>query len=175
MPDATKQALSGVSLRWMVHEVMKSQCGIQFDAAALKRLAIPCDVVAPGSDGPAEDALDARDCVMPLHDALSSMPVWWILEVIPMNYTWQDAKGVWRTKFRCAAAVSACLPLLAGLDCSDPSCFAFSTRSAHLGRGRQIPDTAPKFHYTVKERMEDAAFKYKPKAKWTVGTETYVT
>ena len=44
----------------------------------------------------------------------------------------------------------------------------------HLGRGRQISDVKPKFHVSVKERMEDAALKYKPRAVWTAGTETYV-
>ncbi len=44
----------------------------------------------------------------------------------------------------------------------------------HLGRGREIPDIKPKFHVTVKERMQDQDLKYTPRAKWTTGTETYV-
>ena len=44
----------------------------------------------------------------------------------------------------------------------------------HLGRGRQISDVKPKFHVSVKERMEDQNLKYTPRAKWTAGTESYV-
>ena len=47
--------------------------------------------------------------------------------------------------------------------------------SIHLGRGRRIPDIKPKFHETVKERMEDKALRYKPRAVWRYGTETYVS
>lgn len=45
----------------------------------------------------------------------------------------------------------------------------------NLGRGRRITDDRhPKFHVTVKQRMEDKSLKYKPKATWKKGTEIYV-
>ena len=44
-----------------------------------------------------------------------------------------------------------------------------------MGRGRDVPtDAPPKFHVTVRERMQDPTLKYTPKAKWTPGTEVYV-
>jgi hypothetical protein len=43
-----------------------------------------------------------------------------------------------------------------------------------LGRGRNIYVTNPKFHITVKDRMDDAKLKYTPKAVWKKGTEVYV-
>lgn len=42
-----------------------------------------------------------------------------------------------------------------------------------MGRGRQIVDPHPKFHTTVKTRME-SQLKYKPNAKWTPNSEVYV-
>ncbi|EEB98895.1 hypothetical protein MPER_01518, partial [Moniliophthora perniciosa FA553] len=42
------------------------------------------------------------------------------------------------------------------------------------GRGRKIEEEKPKFHLTVKERMEDPNLKYKPNATWKQGTEVYV-
>jgi hypothetical protein len=46
--------------------------------------------------------------------------------------------------------------------------------SIHMGRGRKLIDPSPKFHISVKQRMEDRSLNYTPKAKWTPGTETYV-
>ena len=46
--------------------------------------------------------------------------------------------------------------------------------SLHLGRGRNIPSARPQFHVTVRERMENAALKYKPAARWKTGCEVYV-
>ena len=45
--------------------------------------------------------------------------------------------------------------------------------SIHLGRGRYTPPQ-PKFHESVKVRMEDVALKYAPRAIYDKGTETYV-
>ena len=45
--------------------------------------------------------------------------------------------------------------------------------SIHLGRGRYTP-SQPKFHESVKVRMEDVALKYAPRAIYDKGTETYV-
>lgn len=76
----------------MVREVVKSGCAIQFDAEALKRAKI--DIESTEST-----ALDAQDAVAPMHDELKSNPLWWLLEIIPMRFTWQDADGVWHKKF----------------------------------------------------------------------------
>ena len=46
--------------------------------------------------------------------------------------------------------------------------------SIHLGKGRYIPDANPKFHESVKDRINDKALNYKPRAIWKQGTETYV-
>lgn len=39
--NATLHSLSNISLRWMLREIVKAQCGILFDNSALKRMGIP--------------------------------------------------------------------------------------------------------------------------------------
>ncbi|KAI0345858.1 hypothetical protein BDW22DRAFT_1405674 [Trametopsis cervina] len=92
------------------------------------------------SAGTAEDALE------PINDELTKNRWWWILEIVPTSYTYQDGKGVWHTKW-----------------------------GIHLGKGRHIPDYQPKFHESVKERMEDKELAYKPRAMWKANTESYVS
>ncbi|KAL0567603.1 hypothetical protein V5O48_014390 [Marasmius crinis-equi] len=154
VPNDTPQSLSDITLRWMVRQVIESQCGILFKDDSLAKLSIPFvevptnkggGVVLDNDDQSQEDKLDAT---MPLHDQLKlkgGNVLWWILEVIPFHYSWQDAKGVWHT-----------------------------TWEANLGRGRKIEDEHPKFHVTVRERMEDQNLKYKPDAIWKQGTEVFV-
>lgn len=142
--EGVPNSLGNISLRWMVHEVMKSQCGILFDDLALKRASIPG--VFPGlstEENPIVQALDEMDCLQPTHDQLRKNMLWWILEVTPLPYFWQDANGVW-----------------------------LKEHSFHLGRGRRIQDQTPTFHATVKLRMEN--MKYTPKAQWNKGSEVYI-
>jgi len=40
-PNDTLHSLSNISLRWMLREIVKAQCGILFNSSALKRLGIP--------------------------------------------------------------------------------------------------------------------------------------
>lgn len=41
-----------------------------------------------------------------------------------------------------------------------------SDHSINMGRGRHIPFQKPKFHHTVKERMDYKPLNYEPRAKW---------
>ncbi|KAL4250658.1 hypothetical protein ABKN59_005360 [Abortiporus biennis] len=257
VPDSTVHALSDVTLRWMVRQVVLSQCGITFDQAALLRANIPDSVftgvgfpvppsphpissgskplppvgpnsntagttngttdgekgdsnTVPGPDGTlktkgtvgpldtfvlnkgslkaktqskvvetpidedgltsaasptaaakkkeAEEDSDDKssdndstttqpdiDALQPIYDQLKIDPLWWLLEIIPLTYSYQDGKGVWHKKL-----------------------------SIHFGRARHIPDIKPNFHVSVKERINDAELKYKPRAVWKTGTESYV-
>jgi hypothetical protein len=45
--------------------------------------------------------------------------------------------------------------------------------SVHMGEGRGIPE-GPQFHESVKRRMGNENVKYKPRARWREGSETYV-
>ncbi|KAH8104644.1 hypothetical protein BXZ70DRAFT_601721 [Cristinia sonorae] len=90
-------------------------------------------------------ALTEIDAVQPIHDALKTTWAWWILEILPLSYAYQDGKGKWHRRI-----------------------------GIHLGKGRRIPDIDPKFHRSVQERMADDNLKYTPKAVWKKGTEQYV-
>lgn len=142
--DGISNSLGNISLRWMVHEVMKSQCGILFDELALKRASIPGVFPGiPAEENPVLQALEERDALQPTHDELKRNALWWLLEITPLPYFWQDADGVW-----------------------------LKEHSFHLGRGRRIHDPSPHFHATVKQRME--SLKYTPNAQWEKGSEVYV-
>ncbi|RDB14707.1 hypothetical protein Hypma_016365 [Hypsizygus marmoreus] len=143
--DSVPHNLSNISLRWMVGEVMKARCGVQFEESALERASIP-HFTFPGTTTPIEvapehAAMDAADALEPIHDGLKNNVLWWLLEIIPLSYSWQDASGVWHREF-----------------------------SFNLGGGRVIQDPNPNFHTTVKQRINQ--MKYTPKARWTAGTES---
>ncbi|KAI1793368.1 hypothetical protein LXA43DRAFT_972022 [Ganoderma leucocontextum] len=202
--DTTKLSLSEITLCWMVREVVLAKAGIEFDPAAVQRANIPEsifdlkdegidlpdstrpsphdiivlfpevktktieDINLPGqldpstsnpnktqdpgpqaptspTEGSGGDPLNVDvDALQPIYDQLKINPAWWLLEIIPLTHTVKDANGKTQTKWW-----------------------------VHLGRGRDLPEK-PKFHVTVKERMEDADLKYTPRARWTAGTETYV-
>jgi len=138
--NETHSCLSNISLRWMVCQIMQSDCGIQFKEDALQLAQISIADIRTG----AEPTPDEADACQPLHDQLKANKLWWILEIIPMSYNWQDVGGVWHKDFGC-----------------------------HMGKGRYIADAQPKFHTSVKNRI-DSALGYSPKAKWKPGTEVYV-
>jgi len=140
------RSLSDITLRWMVRQVMASSCGILFDKDALERASISL-AAEPSSveASPAERAFDDADSAQPLYDSLTGFSLWPLGEIFPQTWSVQDAQGAWHRKF-----------------------------GFHLGKGRTVVDPKPNFHYTVKERMANAALKYQPKAKWVVGTEVYV-
>ncbi|KAF9029438.1 hypothetical protein BDZ89DRAFT_1065404 [Hymenopellis radicata] len=110
--------------------------------------AYPCASLLMPTNGVAEKTVmndvDAVDALQPLHDPLQYQKLWWILEVLPTKYTWQDADCVWHSHF-----------------------------GWNLGRGRTILEKEPKFHITVQARMKDLKLAYKPKATWD-SKETYV-
>ncbi|KAH9065589.1 hypothetical protein EDB87DRAFT_1739788 [Lactarius vividus] len=160
-PNSEAHSLANIPLRWMMQEIIRADCGILFDLDAFARWDIPITIgrdlypsisnQAGGSDtgtgGPASEnnQADALDIVQPTHDQLKAVPAWWFLEIIPTSYTYQNMKNKWVTHW-----------------------------SFHLGRGRYVPPN-PLFHESVKTRMQDPKLKYKPRARYTQGTETYVT
>jgi len=174
-PDSADCSLANIPLRWMVREVMKAQCGIVFDETAFSRLKIPSDLTSffggytrgqetlphdffspmdtPFSERESNDTqgsnssseLDAKDALQPIHDQLVEAPVWWLLEVVPTNYTYQSSKtNQWVSEW-----------------------------SIHLGRGRWVPPNAM-FHSSVKVRQDDASLHYTPRARYNKDGVTYV-
>ena len=47
-----------------------------------------------------EPAVDLKDdALQPTSDQLKAAWLWWILEVLPTDYTWQDEKGLWHRRW----------------------------------------------------------------------------
>ncbi|EAU86154.2 hypothetical protein CC1G_03365 [Coprinopsis cinerea okayama7 len=138
--NSQTQNLGNISLRWMVREILASGCGILFDLDAMARANIRVRLEPSAS----ELILDDADALQDIHDELKRRKAWWLLEILPLHHTWQDAKGVWRKNY-----------------------------GINLGRGRKIPDPEPKFHITVQKRMR-SHLDYRPQARWFPGSEIYV-
>jgi len=92
-----------------------------------------------------EQSWPQQDVRADIHDQLKAQPMWWLLEMLPMKSTWQDANGTWKSEW-----------------------------GINFGRGRKIRDAQPNFHDSVRQKMALAEPSYKPKAKWTPDTEQYV-
>ncbi|KAG8953853.1 hypothetical protein FRC04_001483 [Tulasnella sp. 424] len=92
--------------------------------------------------GETDEQRQRHDVLSPVHDELKRMPLWWILEVLPMVKAWQNENGEWER----------------GLQ-------------VNFGRPRRIVSTEePMLHISVKQRME-AGIGYKPRAKMLKGIQ----
>jgi len=137
--DNVQVSLAQIPLHWMVEQVMQSDCGIIFDESELARIGFtpsqPVDAGRSGAQTSNPDYPEHSDAIAPLFDELIIQKAWWILEFLPTANAWQDDQGEWHRQWR-----------------------------INFGRPRFIPYQRPKFHHTVKERMDDQSLKYKPKA-----------
>ncbi|KIY51549.1 hypothetical protein FISHEDRAFT_36896 [Fistulina hepatica ATCC 64428] len=156
-PTGAKHSLAYIPLRWMIREVMASQCGILFDQMALAYFGFPlvefpflrADVVDMKRHGPPAERqrdirlrFDVADALAPIHDELVTCRAWWLLEFVPAGFVLQDHDGNWTRTFGC-------------------------------GKGRPILDPHPVFHESVRYRMENSP-DYNPKAQYVRGSEIYV-
>ena len=92
----------------MIEQIVQSDTHILFDNDAFARWNIPISVgqeLPPKGGGDSTDAdadvasVDAQDAVQPITDQLWKMPLWWILEIFPTSYTYQNAQDKWITTF----------------------------------------------------------------------------
>jgi len=173
--DDCRYSLADISLRWMVKQVVISQCGILFDHAALRKADIDISSIAfmdprqptvgdfwkeshtsqPPSTAPGRENANGHDAaelwptdhdvLADCHDELKSKKHWWMLEMFPLKYAWQEADGKWNAKW-----------------------------GFNLGKGRKIRQEEPHFHRSVRERMLVEELNYRPRARWNVGKERYV-
>lgn len=101
--DITKNSLAQIPLRWMVRQVITANCGIQFDETAFARNGLPelssFASCAPTKASEEELALNKANALEPIHDQLKKKPFWWLLEIIPLHFSWQNSKGVWNTDY----------------------------------------------------------------------------
>ncbi|KAI9508360.1 hypothetical protein F5148DRAFT_918894 [Russula earlei] len=156
--DKDGHSLANIPLRWMVEQAVNADCGILFHWDAFDRWHIPSSIgshvykslrcgegAAATEDGPNRkiNQQDAQDAVRPIHDELKRIPLWWILEFLPLSFTYQNQQGNLATSF-----------------------------FPNFGRGRWVPPS-PLFHTSVKIRRDDLKLKYKPRASYKKGTEHY--
>ncbi|KAG9103514.1 hypothetical protein FRC06_010195 [Ceratobasidium sp. 370] len=111
--NTAKHSLSNISLRWMVRQIILSQCGIQFNQNALKEMDIPLPTLSFGRSNldaifhyepDATAVREAKECeqqdaLAPMHDALKN-PLWWLLEFFPIVHSYQDEDGKWHRSYR---------------------------------------------------------------------------
>lgn len=90
--------LGNVSLEWMVKQVTLSQCGIKFDASASR---------TGRTDIGSQTSPQEQDDLAPIHDRLRTKPLWWILELMPMKFDWQNPDGTWKSEWGYALANTA--------------------------------------------------------------------
>lgn len=83
----------------MVQEIVDSGCGIIFDPKALERNRIRLKVPQPSPAEPAklQTEQDKSDAIQPLHDELKANILWWILEIFPTSFSYQDSDGRWNS------------------------------------------------------------------------------
>ncbi|KAH9979651.1 hypothetical protein BJV74DRAFT_888045 [Russula compacta] len=150
--DPAPCALSNISLRWMIEQIVATNCPIHFDRAALPRWNISATIVPPNypSGGVStskdrgdrdNDSQDPEDVVQSITDQLKKAPWWWVLEIFPFPYRYRGSKEHWTTGWW-----------------------------PNFGRGRIIPPHTS-FHKSVTTRMQDQRLKYKPRARHENGRE----
>ena len=91
----------------MIEQIIHSGCHVLFDYDAFARWNIPATIgqdkpLSPPQGGVTStnedaDVQDAQDAVQPITDQLFKVPLWWILEIFPTSYTYQNAQDKWIT------------------------------------------------------------------------------
>jgi hypothetical protein len=83
----------------MIEQIVDTDCPIVFDWAAFARWDIPL-AIAQKKEHTFPSQQDAQDLVQPTHDALKWNPIWWLLEFLPLSYSFQNANDLWETHRR---------------------------------------------------------------------------
>jgi hypothetical protein len=179
----------------MIRQCFDTNTGIQFHAGSFKEVGLDIDTLCPivlhrpkptGTSHAAEptdstlvpasrsmfkleEDEELKDALSPIYDTLKLTKTWWILEILPLQYSEQDrCDASWRTYW--AYVIVQFMPLF----CITQEGETFLHRM-NMGRGREIPKPIcergerVKVHRSVKTRMEAEGLKggkYKPKAKF---------
>ena len=85
----------------MIEQIVRSECHILFDFEAFDRWHIPRIIGqhgylsgSTGENRPEVDS-DRQDAVQKITDQLKKQPLWWILEILPMKYMYQNEDRKW--------------------------------------------------------------------------------
>ncbi|KAJ7729083.1 hypothetical protein DFH07DRAFT_895750 [Mycena maculata] len=164
LPNATRNSLARIPLRWMIRQCFLLDTGILFHGELLRLVGMDPDTLYPRvlprpppllrspqesqintmtkapslfeCDFRNEEEEEWADALSSINDELKRRKVWWILEILPQKLRYQENDDSWTQKL-----------------------------DVHRGRGRHIPRQSThgvKIHRSVKMRME--AIGYHPKA-----------
>ena len=82
-----EQSLSNITLRWMVREIVASGLDDIFDPSARAKFNLE------------SEPMDSADALDPIHDELRNQFLWWLLELLPASYSYQDTNNVWHKSY----------------------------------------------------------------------------
>jgi hypothetical protein len=198
--DTEEHALSNISLRWMVNEIVKAQCDIHFDESALglwnmipitaiKRIPIPMTREASDSTlrdeeselGLGQDMPDkyhasvAREAntstSAPRHNSAGApFPFQSVEDPLDAMDVAQKIGNALRKNV--FWWILELVPTYHEWQDEDDEWVG--KWKFHLGRGREVPPH-PLFHKSVKTCIENPLLKYSPRAQYKKGTEKYVS
>jgi hypothetical protein len=86
----------------MIEELMLTDNRIPFDLNELTRWHIPHRIIQPEHEnrpGGNGDDQERQDTIQPITDPLWKALWWWVVEVLPVPYVFQDMTGRWLTTF----------------------------------------------------------------------------
>ncbi len=84
----------------MIGEIVRLAPQIQFQYEDFAQMKVPNTIGEPPSLPQGDEDVDYRDALQPIADKLSETPLWplwWILEVLPTSYNFQNKQGKWVT------------------------------------------------------------------------------
>jgi hypothetical protein len=149
--------------------VLRRPPAIDAKPTCTSHVAEPTDstlVPASQSTFKSEEVEEHKDALSPVYDRLKLNKAWWILEIIPLQYSVQNRRDAsWRTYW--AYVIVQFMPW-----CCVTQAFP---HRINFGRGREIPKPIlergerVKVHRSVKTRMEAEGLKggkYNPRAKF---------
>ncbi|KAF8527523.1 hypothetical protein BU17DRAFT_39727 [Hysterangium stoloniferum] len=173
--DDDANSLSNITLRWMVREIVKAQCGIQFDPTALKRAGIPLTMVYPDSVASDSNVQSGSSGIPQSSDGEAAKAT--AVEVTggpsPSLYNAEaaqddvnDAKQQLHDEFLLNPAWWILEVMLFYQPWQDESGTWHRQFRWNLGRGRIIVGDNPNLHITVQQRMQNTSLAYTPRAQW---------
>ena len=109
VPDNSEHALSNISLRWMIQELVDADFSDLFSSEVLAAKGIPQPLAQPiqpmhqdpeGKNDLNQTADEQRgdDFDKKISDPLRRFPLWWIVEVFPTKFSFIDSNDQWKTK-----------------------------------------------------------------------------
>ncbi|KAI6044766.1 hypothetical protein EDC04DRAFT_3105514 [Pisolithus marmoratus] len=172
--DNVTNSLAQITLRWMVEEVIESECGILFNKEGLRGLGIQVSPqagmngaapVTPGVEqgdmkdaAPTSDSHSGPSSPTDTADAELKHATAKLFDYLDFKY---DPER--RPRITWAWWLLEIIPLPSISKGQDGKWH--KTWSIHLGKGRELPPQA-KLHHTVELRMKHAPSKYKPRPKY---------